>query len=146
MEIVNKASNAELPIEEQELTSIEKEELLLSYTKKFIQDDKRGAEIYCYNWNGTNNVYFKSRQPEDLIFKVLEGINEGRRICYTKSYKHFTGSVYYHLRNELKTYFKCWKKNDITEKPTVSLFTLEDAENFSKTELTQMALKKYLKL
>ena len=126
----NKALNAEQTIEEQELSSIEKEELLLSYTTKFIHENKRGAELYCFGWNGINNVYFRSRQPEDLIFKVLEGINEGRRICYTESYKHFTGSVYYHLRNELKTYFRVRKKEDITEDSPENFFTLTEAENF----------------
>ena len=126
----DQALNAEQTIEEQDLTSIEKEELLLRYTTKFINEGKRGAEFYCFGWNGINNIYFRSKQPEDLIFKVLEGINEGRRICYIESYKHFTGSVYYHLRNELKTYFKSRKKDDITEDKPENLFTVEDAENF----------------
>jgi DNA-directed RNA polymerase specialized sigma24 family protein len=114
----------------EEKLSNEEKELLLEYTNKFIKDNLMNITHYCYQWNGTNGIRFKIVLPEDLVFKVLGLINEGRRIFYSKSYRHFKGSVYYHVKNELLTFFNCRKKTDLTEDSPESLFILNDAENY----------------
>lgn len=129
MKEVNKEFVADC-IEEEENLSEEHRQVLLLYTKKFIKEDLASINRFCYLWNGTNGIRFKSLQPDDLVFKVLGLINEGRRVCYTKSYKHFKSSVYYHVKNELLTFFNCRKKVDLTEESPESVFTLNDAENY----------------
>lgn len=130
MEINNKELVAGCIEEENENFTEEHREVLLLYTKKFIKENLVNIDRFCYLWNGTNGIRFKSVLPDDLVFKVLGLINEGRRICYTKSYKHFKGSVYYHVKNELLTYFNCRTKVDLTEEAPESIFTLNDAENY----------------
>ena len=104
--------------------------LLLDYTKKFIDEEMENIVFYCYEWNGTTGIFFRSELPEDLIYKILERINEGRRICYTKTFKHFRGSVYYHVKHELLTFFNCRKKDDLTEDSPENFFTEKNAETF----------------
>ncbi len=129
MEEVNKEFVAD-SIEEEENLTEEDSKVRLAYTKKFIKEDLASIYRFCYLWNGTNGIRFKSVQPDDLVFKVLGLINEGRRICYTKSYKHFKNSVYYHVKNELLTFFDCRKKVDLTENALENVFMLNDAENY----------------
>lgn len=130
MEEINKELVADCIEEEDENFTEEHREVLLLYTKKFIKEDLVNIDRFCYLWNGTNGIRFKSVLPDDLVFKVLGLINEGRRICYNKSYKHFKSSVYYHVKNELLTYFNCRKKIDLREESPESIFTLNDAENY----------------
>lgn len=110
--------------------SYEERESLLEYTKKFIKKDKYNLLEYCWKWNGTNGIYFNSLLPEDLMFKVLGLINEGRRKCYTGSYRRFKCSVYFHVKMELLTLFKCRKEEKLKEDSPESLFTLIDADNY----------------
>lgn len=101
------------------------EQLLISqYTTEFIRKDKMNANYYCNNWNGTNGIYFGVKMPEDFIMDILARINEGRRKCYLKDYRTFRNSVYYHLRNEMLTYFKCTenkKKNALKNENIIPL-------------------------
>lgn len=115
---------------EQVSKSEEKQKLISNYIERFIKEDLMNIVYYCKQWEGTNGRRFKSLLPEDIVFKVLELLNEGRRKCYTKSYKHFKGSVYFHVRNELFTFFNCRRRDELNENSPESLFTLIDAENY----------------
>jgi len=120
--------NKELCDEPEEKLSNEEKELHLAYTKKFIKEDLMNIIRFCYLWDGTNSRWFKSKLPEDIVFEVLGLINEGRRKCYSKSYRNFKNSVYYHVKNALLTFFRCKKKQDINDDSPESLFTLNEAE------------------
>ncbi len=120
----------ELVEEGQENLSAEEGKLLLDYTTKFINEEMENIVFYCYGWNGTNGISYRSELPVDLVYKNLERINEGRRICYTKTFKHYRGSVYYHVKHELLTFFKCRRKDDLTEDSPENFFTESKAETF----------------
>ncbi len=111
--------------------SIHEKEVILKFTKQFIKEDLKGIIYYCYKWEGTTGYLFKSILPDDLVFKILGLINEGRRICYLKSYVHYRNSVYYHVKNELLTLLRCGKrKPPLTEDSEEVLFTVSEAEVF----------------
>lgn len=111
--------------------SIHEKEVILKFTKQFIKEDLKGIIYYCYKWEGTTGYLFKSILPDDLVFKILGLINEGRRICYLKSYVHYRNSVYYHVKNELLTLLRCGKrKPPLTEESEENLFTVSEAEVF----------------
>jgi len=111
--------------------SINEKEVILKFTKQFIKEDLKGIIYYCYKWEGTTGYLFKSILPDDLVFKVLGLLNEGRRICYLKTYKYFRSSVYYHVKNELLTLLRCGKRKPLlTEDSEENLFTLFEAEVF----------------
>ena len=128
-----KDENKEICDELEEKLSNEEKELRLAYLSQFLKDDKANAVYYCKKWTNNNERKFRAIEPEDLVFKVLEGIYEGK-ICYTKSYKHFKGSVYFHLKFALLSHFKIKKKDDLTEDEPENLFTEEYAENFFESE------------
>lgn len=115
---------------EQETVNVYDKELLLLYTKEFLKEDIMNCVYYCSKWNGTNEIYFAAKLPEDFIFDLLGRINEGKRKVYTDAYKYFKGSVYYHLKNELLTYFNCRKKKELTEDSSENFFTREVCENY----------------
>ncbi|GAB6283669.1 MAG: hypothetical protein STSR0008_24580 [Ignavibacterium sp.] len=131
MEIENKKLTKEKPPEDihGEIT-IEDKKLILNYIEYFINNDFMNVVYYCDSWVGKNGKSFRSVLPKDLVMKVLELINEGRRKCYITSYQHFKGSVYYHVKNELRTLFNYKKKDDITEDSPENYFTIIDAENY----------------
>lgn len=112
--------------DQQDILSEDEKELILEYVKQFIKNDLTKAIYYCYRWDKE----FKHLLPEDLIFKVLELINEGRRKCYTRSYNHFRNSVYYHVTNEILTLFKYKKQDDLTDDDPENNFTLSEAGHF----------------
>jgi hypothetical protein len=114
--------------EEQESLSEEESALRECYTKQFIYDDLNRIIFYCTGWNGTNGICFNGIQPEDIVFKVLELICEGRRKCYTESYRNFRNSVYMHVKFELLTYFNCRKKEKMSEDSPENGFTETAAE------------------
>lgn len=77
-----------------------------------MKNDFYKAVYYCQKWNGTNNIYFREKDPDDFVLVILEKILDGKRKCYLEDYEHFKGSVYFHLRNEMLTYFQCKKKKE----------------------------------
>lgn len=125
--------NKELCDKPDEKLSNEEKELRLAYITQFLKDDKANAVYYCKKWTNNNERKFRAIEPEDLVFKVLEGIYEGK-ICYTKSYKHFIGSVYFHLKFALLSHFKIKKKDTLGEDDPENLFTETRAENFFLNE------------
>lgn len=93
--------------------------LKLTYTEEFLKKDKFNAVYFCKTWEGTNGIYFNAKEPADFIFDVLERINEGRRKCYLKDYRTFRNSVYYHLKNEMLTYFNCRNSKKVDENENI---------------------------
>jgi len=87
-------------------------ELIEEYIEKFMEKDFWIAVRYCYKWNMTNDIKFNIKEPSDFIFELLELILAGKRKVYIDSYDKFKGSIYYHLKNTMLTYFKCDKKYD----------------------------------
>lgn len=84
---------------------------IIEYQKIFIKNDYYNAVYYCQKWNGTNNIYFREKEPEDFVLGVMEKILEDKGKFYLEDYEHFKGSIYYYLRNEMLTYF-CRKKKE----------------------------------
>ena len=80
--------------------------IIIDYIKIFIKEDFSNVCYYAWRWAGINGKYFKSEMPEDFIMKILIFVIEGRRKCYLNSYFHFRNSIYYHVKNELLTFFK----------------------------------------
>jgi len=97
--------------------SPEEQLTIYEFVKIFIQNDRNNAIHYCYTWNGTNGIYFREKQPEDFVLYILERVIEGKRKVYLENYKTFKISIYYHLRNEMLTYFNCRKKLVEEESP-----------------------------
>lgn len=104
-------------------------DLICEYINRFCREDKYGALFYCKRWDGTNNQYFCEKQPEDFLMEVLEGIFKGKT-CFLKSYNTFKGSVYFHLRFRMLSYFKCRNIKKVDESSPENQFTLIEAENF----------------
>jgi len=65
--------------------------------------------------------------PEDFVMDVIEKITEGKRKCYLKDYRTFKGSIYYHLRNEMLTYFRCRKRKHNDENENQNIIPIDDA-------------------
>lgn len=93
--------------------------LKLTYTEEFIKKDKFNAVYYCMKWDGTNGIYFNAKEPVDFIIDILGRVNEGRRKCYLKDYNTFRNSIYYHLKNEMLTYFRCRFKRKENENENI---------------------------
>lgn len=85
---------------------------IIEYQKIFMKNGYYNAVYYCQRWNGTNNIYFREKEPEDFVLEILERILEGKRMCFLNDYEHFKGSLYFHLRYEMLTYFRCRKKKE----------------------------------
>lgn len=106
---------------------IEQKEKILEYIKHFIKTDKCKTIWYCMKWNGSNGRWFGAKLPEDFIMELLSGFLRGKK-CYTKTYKHFLGSVYFHLKFMMLSYFKYGDKEN-SECREVKLSETE-AENY----------------
>ncbi len=85
----------------------EEESRINEFVEIFMEQDFFNAIYYCSTWKGTNERYFREKEPADFVIYTLERIIEGKRKVYLDNYKTFKGSVYYHLRNEMLTYFNC---------------------------------------
>lgn len=116
--------------EDQETLIEVNSDLLIKYVEKFIDQELMKITNWCWKWSGGKDISFNHLQPEDFVFKVLELINEGRRKCYTKSFIHFKNSVYYHVHNELLSFFKFGSSDSILEDDSINLVSLEDVEEF----------------
>lgn len=103
--------------------------LIYEYINQFCRQDMYAAILFCKKWDGTNSHYFCEKQPEDFVMEVLEGIFKGKR-CYLNSYTTFRGSVYFHLRFKMLSYFKCRNIKKIDESSPENNFTLNEAEYF----------------
>ncbi|MEG8988143.1 sigma-70 family RNA polymerase sigma factor [Ignavibacteria bacterium 4148-Me] len=97
--------------------SLEEQLKIYEFINIFIKNDFNNASYYCYTWNGTNGIYFREKRPEDFVLHILELVIEGKRKVYLESYNTFKNSIYYHLKNEMLTYFKCRKKLVEEENP-----------------------------
>lgn len=89
--------------------SAEKKLLKIGYVKRFVKYELTNAEKYCYSWDLTNGITFKSEEPKDIIFNLLELIIENKRKVYIDSYDKFKRSVYQHIKWVMLTFFKCGK-------------------------------------
>lgn len=83
--------------------------------------------LYCTKWDGSNGKWFSAKQPEDFIMELMTGLCSGK-VCYTKTYMHFLGSVYFHLNFAMKSYFKY--REEESKECREELFSEEDAENY----------------
>lgn len=113
-----------------ENNSEEEKQIIENYLEKFIRNDFHSVCHYCYKWNGVNGKYFRVILPEDIVLDILEKVLKKRRKCYVKSYKHFRNSIYYHVKNELRTFFKDRNKNK-----NVTNYNLEDSPDEESIEL-----------
>jgi DNA-directed RNA polymerase specialized sigma24 family protein len=100
-EIKSEKSNVNIIL----LSTEEEKQLIEDYANKFMNVDYHNIIHWCYKWNGTNGKYFKAILPKDIVMNTLERVFEGKRKCYLKSYEHFRNSIYYHVKNELLTFF-----------------------------------------
>lgn len=91
----------------------EEREKILSFIKVFIKNDKYKAIGYCNSWNGTCGRYFKGKEGADYVIETLTALLDGKK-CFTENYQVFKGSVYYHLRKQMLTYFHL-KENEPNE-------------------------------
>lgn len=113
---------------------IKEKEKIVKYIEEFVKRDKFRAVNYCYSWDGTCGRYFNGKMPEDYVMEVLMKIYEGKK-CYTDSYKTFRGSVYYHLKNRMLTYFHLKKTEVNTGKNSEINFTEADRNYMLNEEL-----------
>ncbi len=90
--------------------NIETLKAIEAFINRFVKEDKFKAINYCYNWTFNGTKSFGAILPEDLIFNILEKFLEGKAKCYIDSYNHFKGSVYYHLKKALLSYFRKRKR------------------------------------
>lgn len=105
----------------------ELQKTILGYIEHFLKNDRCSAIWHCMQWNGSNGRWFGAKLPEDFIMELLAGFIKGK-ICYTKSYKHFLGSVYFHLNFAMKSYFK-YREGERCENCEVT-FSEADAEKY----------------
>lgn len=89
-------------------------EEVLKHISKFVKHDLYNAVFYCLRFANGSDSIFKTKQPEDLVFEVLEKISEGKT-CFLKDYRAFKGSVYYHLRFKLINHLRLNKKEELVE-------------------------------
>jgi DNA-directed RNA polymerase specialized sigma24 family protein len=111
---------------------LEEKAKILEYIKEFDKHDKYRAISYCYSWNGTNGRYFNGKDPEDYLMEVLAKMLDGKK-CYTASYKAFKGSVYFHLKYEMLSYFHI--KEDEINKGKNSELSFTNAESLLNEDL-----------
>jgi len=111
---------------------LEEKAKILEYIKEFDKQDKFRAISFCYSWNGTNGRYFNSKDPEDYLMEILAKMLDGKK-CYTNSYKAFRGSVYYHLKNEMLSYFHL-REDEINKGKNAEL-SFSNAENLINEDL-----------
>lgn len=98
---------------------------ILEFIKHFLKHDKYKAMLYCKKWDGSNGKWFSAKEPEDFVMELMTGLYNGK-ICYTKSYRHFLGSVYFHLNLAMKSYFN-YRDGEVRREEQ---FSEEDAENY----------------
>lgn len=107
--------------------------IIVKYIFQFYRSDISGAILFCKKWDGTNGISFKARQPEDFVIEVLTGIYKGKK-CYLNTYKHFRGSVYFHLHYKMLTHFKCKKNDNINEESVDNYFICQNKNNRDEIE------------
>lgn len=113
------------------LNAEEEKHLIEDYVEEFMKTDFFNIIHWCKKWEGTNGKYFKAILPEDIVINILERALEGKRKCYLASYKHFRNSIYYHVKNELLTFFRNGNK-DVTNETN---YNIEDSYDEESIEL-----------
>lgn len=99
--------------------------LIIEYCKKITTKEKNKIILFCEKWNGTNGIYFGAITAEDIYNEVITKILEGKRKCYLESYKVFRGSVYFHVKKALLSFFKC-NNNIEQDKKLPKIITLNE--------------------
>ena len=89
-------------------------EEVLKHISKFVKHDLNNAVFFCLRFANGSDSIFKTKQPEDLVFEVLEKISEGKT-CFLKDYRTFKGSVYYHLKFKLINHLRLNRKEEQIE-------------------------------